>query len=132
MGAWSYRVSDWRHAARACRFSSGQLASALGISHRQLQRHFQEVSGLKLRHWLNELRLQDSRHLLDGQHSVKEVAFLLSFKQHSHFTREFKKRFGMTPEAFSRLQFHRNPQFEREYSEILDAEKGPFQQKRRV
>lgn len=43
---------------------------------------------------------------------------LTGYKQHSHFTREFKKRFGITPEKFSRMDFPRNPQIEIEYLEI--------------
>lgn len=86
MGVWSYVVTNWPHAARASLFSSETLAANLGISHRQLQRHFRDVSGLKLCDWLNQLRLDDAQHLLNGKYSVKEVAFLLGYsKRHPEY-----------------------------------------------
>jgi AraC-like DNA-binding protein len=47
--------------------------------------------------WLRELRLTRAyQNLLLGK-SVKEVAFDQGYKQVSHFSREFKNHFGISP-----------------------------------
>ncbi|MBA4146767.1 MAG: AraC family transcriptional regulator [Verrucomicrobia bacterium] len=77
-----------------------------------MQRHFRDVFGLKLQEWLNHLRLDDAKHLLNGDRMVKEVAFSLGFKKSNHFSREFKKAHGLSPEVFAKTQYLCNPQFE--------------------
>jgi AraC-like DNA-binding protein len=124
MGAWSYQVKNWSHLARISQFSSGRLAGFCGVSQRQLQRHFHDVFGLELREWLKGLRLKDARHLLDSRKPVKEVAFLLGFKTSNHFSREFKKVHGITPEKFARANSMTNPQVETEYLELLQASRA--------
>ena len=47
--------------------------------------------------WLKDLRLNQAyQNLLKGK-SVKEVAFDHGYKQMSHFSREFKSHFGISP-----------------------------------
>ena len=40
--------------------------------------------------------------LLDSTHSIKDTAYALRFRHPSHFCREFKQRYGMTPSQFVR------------------------------
>ena len=115
---WCFCVKNWPYLARLSHFSPTELAFNCHISLRQIQRHFHDIYGLQLRQWLNDLRLQDARQLLNPERSVKEVAFLLHFKQSNHFVREFKKKYGMTPEDFSRSDAMRNSELEMEYLQI--------------
>ena len=123
MGAWSYRIQQWPALARIAHYSSQNLAYLCGISQRQLQRHFQQIYKLKLQAWLNDVRLSDSRHFLDGRRPLKEVAFLLGFKTTNHFSREFKRKYGIAPGKFRVSNFSINPQYETECLPIL---KTPF------
>jgi AraC-like DNA-binding protein len=49
---------------------------------------------------LNEQRLVQAAKLLKRFRSVKTVAFRLGFKQVSHFSREFKLQYGISPTDF--------------------------------
>lgn len=88
--------------AEACRYSSRELASFLGISQRQLQRIFRARLGCTPQAYLREERLQAAERLLHSASSVKEVAYALGFCQQSQFSRDFKERFGRRPSALQR------------------------------
>ena len=47
--------------------------------------------------WLDELRMWEAFRMLCGGAAVKEVAFSLSFKQVSHFSRAFTQYHGFCP-----------------------------------
>lgn len=66
---------------------------------REFQAHFRESPGK----WLLQRRLENSAKLLQGTPmNVTEIAFESGFKDVSHFSRVFKKRFGVPPVAFRR------------------------------
>jgi AraC-like DNA-binding protein len=88
-----------RPLAARSEYSSRALARALGISTRQLQRIFARWIGSPPQEWLNEQRLLVARDLLCRTCSVKEVAFALGFRTVSQLSRDFKRRFGVTPKA---------------------------------
>jgi transcriptional regulator GlxA family with amidase domain len=67
---------------------------------RTLQRHFRKHYNTTLSNWVRELRLDRARAMLAEAESVKRVAFELGYKQPSHFTRDFRLRFGLPPSAF--------------------------------
>ena len=75
-----------------------RLASRLGVSRRYLDALFAESGGTVSRH-LWERRLQRAaerlRHPMPA--SITEIAHSVGFKDTSHFSRSFRKRFGMSP-----------------------------------
>lgn len=80
-----------------CGYNATALAARLGISIRQLQRRFARQLGCAPRAWLREERLQAAHCLVLRAGTIKEVAFALSFRRESHFSREFRYRFGYSP-----------------------------------
>ena len=82
-----------------CAYNATTLAARLGISIRQLQRLFARQLGCSPRAWLREERMQAAHRLLLRASTIKEVALALSFRQESHFSRDFRSRFGYTPSA---------------------------------
>ena len=90
-------VRDWDGLARQAKYRAGELAGICQISLRTLERHFRKQYNLKVGRWLKELRMSDAYQKLQQGDSVKEVAFDLGYKQHSHFSRDFKNRFGVSP-----------------------------------
>lgn len=91
------KVRDWDILARSAKYRASSLAALCQISLRTLERHFQKHYSLKVGQWLKELRMADAYERLQTGQSVKEVAFELGYKQHSHFSRDFKTRFGISP-----------------------------------
>jgi AraC family transcriptional activator of tynA and feaB len=100
------RMRSWvvEHAADPD-MSIETLAHRFGLSRRSLYRLFGEV-GATPRQWLAEVRLDEARKwLLGGDprfRSVGQVAFAAGFNDSSHFTRLFKRRFGVLPGSLAR------------------------------
>jgi AraC-like DNA-binding protein len=95
-----YRINRWNELAQQVGFRSDSLACGLGISQRQLQRYTAELFGCCPKKWLNVQRLQAAQYLLRETRSVKGVCIELGFKQESHFCRDFKSFFGLSPGKF--------------------------------
>lgn len=93
------RISNWEHLAEAACFSAPALADRCGVSRRHLERHIRFLHSKSLGGWLLELRLRQSCRLLAQGWSVKETAYSTGFRQVSHFSRCFKRQFGIVPSA---------------------------------
>ena len=90
-------VQQWESLALNAGYRPSDLASLCQISLRTLERHFQKNYGVTVSAWLRELRLGRAyQSLLQGK-AVKEVAYEQGYKQVSHFSREFKNHFGISP-----------------------------------
>ncbi len=103
-----YNYEEWQvicsEVAAASRYDPQRLADLCAISLRQLERQFKAELNCTPRDWLNRRRMETAGALLARSNSVKEVAYSLSFKQPSHFTREFKEHFGVTPTQYRDLR----------------------------
>lgn len=95
-----------REEARAARYNARKLARRYGVSIRQFERVFHQQIASTPQCWLNALRLQEAAAMLVRGKSVKEVAQDLGFRQASHFSRHFKRHFGISPKRAR--QAHRN------------------------
>ena len=101
-GAGTHRINSqttWERLAREAHFRPQALAEAVGVSMRTLQRYFRARYDKTVTDWLRELRLNEAIKMVKSCDSVKEVAFELGYKQPSHFTRDFKKKFGVPPKT---------------------------------
>ena len=78
-------------------YRPSDLAALCQISLRTLERHFQKNYGVTVSQWMRELRLGKAYQTLIQGKSVKEAAFDHGYKQVSHFSREFKNHFGVSP-----------------------------------
>ena len=80
--------------------SGGDLAKALGMSPRTLQRRLGE-SGLTYRSVLEKTRYELAlRYLDDPDKTVTDITFLLGFSEQSAFTRAFRRWSGKAPTAY--------------------------------
>lgn len=95
------RRRGWLRLARQAGFRPGRLAELYGVTVRQLERYFQEDFGRSPHEWLQEQRMVAARQLLMECNSVSSVAKQLGFKQISHFSREFKRYYELTPSVFN-------------------------------
>lgn len=81
-----------------------QIAHDMHLSSDYLARQFRVSMGQSLRQYIIEQRLQQARQLLlTSELAIAEIAACLGFTDHSHLTRSFKSRFGVTPQAIRKL-----------------------------
>lgn len=77
------------------------VAARLGVSRRKLERHFGHELGLTPSEAFLRMRLSQARFLLGGSdRSVTEIAAATGFCDLSHLIQVFRRREGMTPEAW--------------------------------
>jgi AraC-like DNA-binding protein len=79
----------------------GDLAHRAGFSLDRFERRVKQVFGLTPRQLLAKVRIDAaSRHLLDTQDPIAEVALAAGYSDQSAFTRQFKALVGLTPREF--------------------------------
>src|SRR5581483_345951 len=79
------------------------LAEACGSSPFQLCRAFRRATGSTITGYRHALRLRIALEALhDTRADVTTIALDLGYSSHSHFTKFFRQRFGMTPSEFRR------------------------------
>lgn len=78
------------------------LASKMAIGKRQLNRKIKEHTGLTPGKYVQEVRLQKARMLLEDKayFSVSAVAYSVGFKSPKYFSHQFKERFGRLPSSY--------------------------------
>ena len=78
--------------------SVASLAAMCGVSEVYLRRIFSHIFDMSPIEYIINKRMEYARHLLThGELEVNEVAALCGYKEPCHFSREFKRRFGITP-----------------------------------
>jgi len=93
-------IQDWDGLAADAKYQPRQLAQTCQISERQLCRFILGKFGRTTGRWLFEVRMQKAPLLLLTKQTSKMTAFELGFKQPSHFCREFKRVYGMSPRTY--------------------------------
>ena len=78
--------------------SLSQLARKAGINEYKLKRGFKELFGTTVFGYLSNIRLEKAKtQLLQGNKTIGEIAFDLGYSSSQHFSKAFKKKFGITP-----------------------------------
>lgn len=80
-----------------CDMSMSEFAKASGRSLSTFKRDFKQMSTLSPERWLTDRRLRAAYDLLDRGRRVSDVCFDVGFKNVSHFSAIFKRKFGKTP-----------------------------------
>jgi len=74
------------------------LAKSVGLSRRQLERLFEDQTGLSPGAAYRKIRLERARELLQNTNrAVVDIAFDVGYSSASHFTKAFRLAFGNTP-----------------------------------
>jgi len=75
-----------------------KFAQLTGRSLAGFKRDFQKTFNMSPRHWLQEKRLTEARHLIENKNRKPSAIYLdLGFESLSHFSHSFKKKFGKAP-----------------------------------
>ena len=81
-----------------------EFASYTGRSLATFKRDFAKISSLPPLRWIMEHRLDMAKHLLEsGKGLAQDVGYSVGFKNRSHFSQAFKKRFGYAPSDCAKL-----------------------------
>jgi len=81
--------------------SVDSLANRVRLSPSRLSQLFKAETGMSPMQYLRTLRMRQAEDLLQTTFlSVKEIAFLSGASDVSHFVRDFKRHFGLTPSEF--------------------------------
>lgn len=89
----------------ARKITNEDIATSAGLSKFHFQREFKRITGKTPNHYLNAIRCTHARRLLEtGLYSVKEVAILCGFTNHSYFSTVFQHYNGVLPS-----QLHPDP-----------------------
>jgi transcriptional regulator GlxA family with amidase domain len=84
---------------------ASRLAQFVNISPSRLHQIFKDETGLPPAKYLHSLRMQQAKKLLETSYlSVKQVMIKSGVTDESHFVRDFKKIYGLTPAKY-REQF---------------------------
>jgi AraC family transcriptional regulator len=99
--AWLSRTVDCLRARFLERPSIRELCDVAGVSPGHFSREFRRLYGMNAAEYLRCLRLEwAAERLREPDDSLAEIAFAAGFADQSHFTRRFKRQFGVTPAAF--------------------------------
>ncbi len=82
--------------------TADMIARKLLMSRTQLFRKIKKLTGLTVNQYIQEMRFQEARKLLEDQkhRSVKSVALTVGFKHVKNFSQRFKDRFGRLPSSY--------------------------------
>ena len=78
-----------------------ELARSVYLSHSRLDYLFRMEFGMSPSQYLKLLRMQKACELLKTSlQSIKQIASMVGYNDDSHFMRDFKKTYGVTPTQY--------------------------------
>jgi len=79
------------------------LARQVGTNEFTLKKGFKEVFGATVFGMVAEVKMEQARQLLlAGEKNISEVSDLTGYSHQAHFTKAFKKRFGVPPSEYGK------------------------------
>ena len=94
------KLVDWMAANLQQRLDVPQLAERAAMSERSFYRRFTATMGETPARFVEILRLDRVRQLLETDRSLKEIAAQTGFSGAAQLSRAFERRFGVTPQLF--------------------------------
>lgn len=84
------------------------------LSPSHIQKLFKTQTGMSPIAYLHDLRLEKARELLENSfHQVKQIGVGIGMTSKSHLTRDFKKKFGLTPTEYRKQYWEKRQAEER-------------------
>ena len=102
--AWKIDLMDFMEQNYTEDLTLEEFASYTGRSLATFKRDFAKVSPLPPQRWIMERRLEKAKTLLlENTATAQDVGYLVGFKNRSHFSQAFKKKFGYSPSNYLKL-----------------------------
>jgi transcriptional regulator GlxA family with amidase domain len=87
--------------ARISEISVEDLAYAVSLSPKQLNRRLQSILGMSTIGHITKMRLERAAQLLEKQaYRVAEVGYKVGYSDSNYFTRVFRQTFGVPPSSY--------------------------------
>jgi AraC-like DNA-binding protein len=100
-------VIEYIHKNYTEQIAIGELARISGMSISLFERRFKEIFQITPRQYVIDIRLGIAcKMMINSRLNIAQIAYECGFYDHSHFTRQFRKKFGISPKDYRRL--HRN------------------------
>jgi PAS domain S-box-containing protein len=100
------RMLDQIHQNYTQRLTLGTLANTLERQSAYLGRLFREAMGVTVHEYITRARMMFGAAQVRSGVKVEAVALDLGYRSKKNFYRQFKRRFGMTPEAYRQRHDH--------------------------
>lgn len=85
-----------------------EMAEIVELSSPHFQRLFKSYMDLPPITFLRELRLEKARELLETTFlQMKQIGIAIGMPNDSHFTRDFKKKYGVTPTEYRKQHWEK-------------------------
>lgn len=77
------------------------LSMEIGLSRVQLHRKMKEITGISTGEFIRNIRLKKAAELLSEKKvNVSQVAYMVGFSSHTHFSTVFRKFYGVSPTEY--------------------------------
>ena len=97
--AWVARLIDRIESDLACAPTLGHLAAEIGLHPAHVSRVFRRACGETLGEYVRRRRIEEAERALASDLSLAEIAAQAGFSDQAHFTRVFRRHFGVSPGA---------------------------------
>ena len=78
-----------------------EIADGLGLSTSYFQHTYKKIFGVSVHQDIIKARIEHAARLLQGSNdSISEIAAICGYENLEHFSRQFKKIKGMSPQQF--------------------------------
>ena len=107
---WLHGAVEYLHAHRLDRINLGDLAKSVGVHPSRLAHEFRARLGTSPGEYVRGLRLEwSASRLRDPDLGIADIAIQAGFYDQSHFSRTFRRHFGVSPGQWRRSRMPRPP-----------------------
>ena len=94
----NFILGDWKNPPNAQRVSK-----YVGMSSTKTKVMFKQFYGKPIYKYFNDKRLEEAMKMITkGEHTITEIGRVLGFKNPSHFTESFKRKYNVLPKKLSK------------------------------
>lgn len=80
-------------------------AKQLSVAPQYLSKIFKQVLGINFSHYLSDIRLNYAKtQIKNSPKNITEICFDSGYTNFSHFSRSFKKKYGLSPREYKKFQ----------------------------